>query len=313
MEQPPTTLTQRISGITVGTLITVSMVVAIFFTRRNQRLGRGDWQGAKKLAGFLFLGWMLVWVTAGHHVPAVEMEIQSFVIACSAALLIAVLSAVLYMAVEPFVRRRMPELMIGWARLLEGRWRDPRVGRDVMLGALIGSASALLLHASNALPTWIPVLGQTPVPPNTLLLEGGSRVPAALLQYGVFSLRALSLFPIYFLLRVLLRKEWAALVATMVLFSLANLGGENVALETPFAILQGVLMGWAMGRVGLLGTVVMVFYRLVLSALPVPIDSATPYSLSTILVLALMLAMVGYALRISIGSRPLFSVAALDD
>jgi len=46
---------------------------------------------------------------------------------------------------------------------------------------------------------------------------------------------------------------------------------------------------------------------------PVPIDSATPYSLATILVLALMLALAGYALRISIGSRPLFSAAALDD
>ena len=55
------------------------------------------------------------------------------------------------------------------------------------------------------------------------------------------------------------------------------------------------------------------FYRLVLSALPVPIDSAAPYSLSTILVLGLMLALAGYALRISIGSRPLFSAVALDD
>ena len=64
---------------------------------------------------------------------------------------------------------------------------------------------------------------------------------------------------------------------------------------------------------GLLATVVMVFYRFVLSALPLPIDSATPYSLSTILVVALMIAVAGYGLRVSIGSRPLFSVAALDD
>jgi hypothetical protein len=55
-----------------------------------------------------------------------------------------------------------------------------------------------------------------------------------------------------------------------------------------------------------------VFYRLVLGALPVPIDAATPYALSTILVLTLMLALAGYALRVSIGSRPLFSAAALD-
>ena len=313
MEQPPTTLTRRISTFTIGTLIAVSVLVALFLTRRNQRLGLADSKGAVKLAGFLFMIWMLVWVTAGHHVPAIDLELQSFGIACSGSLLFAALCAVMYVAVEPYVRRRMPELMIGWARLLEGRLRDPRVGRDVLLGALLGSASALLLHASNALPTWIPVLGQTTVPPNPWLLEGGIRVPAALLQYGTFSVRALSLFLIFFLLRVLLRKEWAALAATMVLFSLASLGGENVALETPFAVLQGVLIGWVIGRIGLLATVVMVFYRFVLSAVPVPIDSATPYSLATILVLALMLALAAYALRISIGSRPLFSAAALDE
>ena len=32
------------------------------------------------------------------------------------------------------LRRRWPELLISWSRLLAGRWRDPRVGRDMLLG-----------------------------------------------------------------------------------------------------------------------------------------------------------------------------------
>jgi hypothetical protein len=146
------------------------------------------------------------------------------------------------------------------------------------------------------------------------MLEGGSHVLSALIAFGTISLiRALSLFFILFLLRVALRREWISLIAVMILLSLANLGGENVALETPFAIFQGVLMGWAIGRIGLLATTVMWFYRSVLGAAPLPFDASAPYAFSTILVLGFLLALAGYALRISIGSRPLFSGAALDD
>src|SRR5687768_18051298 len=38
-----------------------------------------------------------------------------------------------YLAGEPFVRRRWPWQVISWNRLLAGRWRDPLVGRDVLI------------------------------------------------------------------------------------------------------------------------------------------------------------------------------------
>ena len=44
------------------------------------------------------------------------------------------------MAVEPFARRTWPKLLISWQRLLNGRFRDPLVGRDVLLGGLVGAA-----------------------------------------------------------------------------------------------------------------------------------------------------------------------------
>ena len=47
-----------------------------------------------------------------------------------------------YLALEPYVRRRWPEALIGWNRMLAGRWKDPRVGRDVLLlGLMVGLAS----------------------------------------------------------------------------------------------------------------------------------------------------------------------------
>src|SRR5437870_3095440 len=47
--------------------------------------------------------------------------------------------------VEPFVRRRWPQMLISWTRLLSGRFNDPMVGRDI----LIGAAAATL-----AIGTW---------------------------------------------------------------------------------------------------------------------------------------------------------------
>ena len=257
---------------------------------------------------------LLQWAASAHHVPSVEHEVRSFTAACAQGLMFAAMAAIVYLAVEPYVRRRMPELMIGWARLLEGRLRDPRVGRDVLAGAVMGIASALILHASNALPTWLPILGQTTVFPHPWMLEGGRHALGALIVVASVSLvSALSSFFVLFLLRVALKREWVSLVAMMILMSLANLGGENVALETPFAVFQGVLMAWALGRVGLLAGATMWFYRIVFSSVPLPIHGAAPYALTTMLVFGLMLALAGYAMRISVGSRPLFSAAALDE
>jgi hypothetical protein len=47
----------------------------------------------------------------------------------------------LYLAVEPYVRRAWPERIVSWTRLVAGRFGDPLVGRDVLIGLLIGVAT----------------------------------------------------------------------------------------------------------------------------------------------------------------------------
>ena len=48
-------------------------------------------------------------------------------------------------ALEPFARRRWPEMLISWSRAVSGRWRDPLVGRDLLIGAVVGTALGLIL------------------------------------------------------------------------------------------------------------------------------------------------------------------------
>jgi hypothetical protein len=40
-------------------------------------------------------------------------------------------------ALEPYLRRRWPERIISWNRLLAGEFRDPLVGRDILIGSLL--------------------------------------------------------------------------------------------------------------------------------------------------------------------------------
>ncbi len=39
----------------------------------------------------------------------------------------------IYLALEPQVRRRWPHTLISWTSLMTSRWKDPIVGRDVLL------------------------------------------------------------------------------------------------------------------------------------------------------------------------------------
>ena len=123
----------------IGIVLWVSLlVVGAMLARRNLRLGRGDRRGAFRLAAFAFATWAVAWSFGVHHVPnfgelALFNEFVAWGLLWSGSLW------VLYIAMEPFVRRRWPATLISWSRLLAGGFRDPLVGRDVLVGCLFGS------------------------------------------------------------------------------------------------------------------------------------------------------------------------------
>src|SRR5215471_15409890 len=60
---------------------------------------------------------------------------------------------VLYVAVEPYVRRRWPHTLITWTRLLSGEFRDPLVGRDILIGCAGGMVLNLERHGRALITT----------------------------------------------------------------------------------------------------------------------------------------------------------------
>jgi hypothetical protein len=113
------------------------LILAVFLAWRNMRLHRGDARGASRLVAFTLFLDMLLWLCGVSHVPTPH-ELQSFFQTLSWALLRAGICWIVYVALEPYVRRRWPQIMITWSRLLGGGVHDPLVGGHLLIGGAFG-------------------------------------------------------------------------------------------------------------------------------------------------------------------------------
>jgi serine/threonine-protein kinase len=299
-----------IAAVTV-TLLSILMIVLGLTTGRSRlKAGRGDWRGGLRLAGVMIIARLLRWAVYAHHNLDLGDELDSFAFSTAFGILQAFVVFFLYLAVEPQVRRRTPELLIGWARVLQEKFTDPRVGRDVLVGALFGTASVLVLYVVNALPTWIPFHAQTPIPPNTDALHGGRVLLGALFSLPTDILvPAFTLFGLWFLLRLLFRRALPAAIGLAVIMTLLALGAENQVLELPGALLQGVLVAWVISRHGLLAIVSMWLMRALLLITPLPFSPTAPYAFQTVLCLGLIVVLIVLSFRASLGGRPALSLS----
>ena len=120
------------------TLVVLAFAASAALGRRNLRMGIGDRASARKMAVFVACTGSLFAILRAHHVPSALEEI-TFVLAVSGWVLVwTAFCWMIYIAIEPYVRRRWPAMLMSWVRLLQGRVRDPRVGRDVLFGVLAG-------------------------------------------------------------------------------------------------------------------------------------------------------------------------------
>jgi hypothetical protein len=111
---------------------------------RNVGAGRADRRGALRLGVLVFLiggaaqGFLEVLAT-----PAAREQLFGFTFdLLKWTLLLAALISLLYLALEPEIRRRRPRAAVAWTRLLRGGIRDPLVGRELLLGLACGAALA---------------------------------------------------------------------------------------------------------------------------------------------------------------------------
>jgi hypothetical protein len=316
-------------GLRMRTIVgPLSFVVALLLAMRNLRLGRGDRRGATRLSLFLF--------AAGGMSNALETgDLQVLSKGPTLVLFVPAFVWLLYIALEPHIRRVWPDTMFGWSRLLAGRVRDPLVGRDVLLGVLVAIGNTLILGLHTMLRQWSGRPPQFPtgadgnpfdgVAASSDLLLGGryalSRIIGSVMSIPVWG-TIMSTFLLLFVLYMLLRRRSLAIAAMIlgltVVYVLSNggwlLANAPAAHFAPsfgdvaiFAAVQTAVVLIAV-RFGLLTMLVASFVSMLLALLPIAIDSSVPYASSSRLIVATVIALAAYGWHTALAGRPLFGV-----
>ena len=280
----PLGATQIVNRIFLIIILLVPVLAALFLARWNFVHGKGDRRGATRLAILIFfLHLALLPFTA--HVSSVGDFFSLLAYAISTALFWGGAVWVLYLALEPYVRRYWPQAIISWTRALGGRLRDPLIGRDVLYGVGLGVLMCDLYGIRFRL---VGQLGASPVPMSTdYLLSARMAIGAWFTQIPASISSTLLMFLLLFLFRVVLRKSWLAAAGFVVLFTaLKSVSSNYPAVDWPIqAILYTALAAGAL-RYGLVTLAVALYTADMTLNLPISLNPSAWYFTTSALALA---------------------------
>lgn len=291
--------------------------------RYNWLSGRADVRGALRIGALAFLAHLAFRLLDAHD--AINAFVTRPILAYAAGQ--GALTGMLYVALEPWVRRWWPHAMIGWARVVAGRWRDPLVARDILvavativaLGCVTGAAQLGSMLLGGRLPEDVAPSLASQRPGFVLASLEGSRFTAASLLHSIAAgiPFAASIFFVLAMFRFLVRSPWLGIGAFAV-----------------FAWAVTVFRAWAWGafqdwttlavaaaivavvtvvalRFGLLVVIVMQCMAGFLNHAILTTNFAEWYGRSSLIAVLLVSALTIWAFRVSLGGRPLLSPRAV--
>ena len=306
MNAPAVSLGKKVQQVLALLLVLSLLLGAGYLARRNYRHGRGDREGAFRLAAVMFGLEMLLWLCRGHLVASLGM-VFFFVLAVSTGLFLSGTTWMLYLALEPWVRRRWPHAIISWSRVLSGQFRDALLGRDILLGVMLGVVWILIIRTGLI---FMMRMGAYPEMYNTAYLLGGRAALGAWL--GQISSSILGTLQFFFLLlglKVVLRKDWLAAIAFVAIFALPRgFSSSYVPIELPMLILVYAIAVLIVFRFGLAPLAVAIFTVDMFSSVPFSADLSTWYMPTSILALLSVVALAGWGFYHSLGGEPLWVV-----
>ena len=312
-EQLPQSGSERAFVISIIAVFMIALIGSALIARRNLRLDRGDIQGALRVAFVYFAARILYWLFGVHHSGTVQGEFLLFLYHLSLATFAAFYIWLLYIALEPFIRRRWPHRIISWSRLLRGEFRDPLVGRDILIGAACGAVITLLTVST---PVVLRGLGR----PFGLVTSPGSTLVgthfferlAAQITAGLFL--SLIMFFLLLLAVIILRSEWVALgVVLIVTTLLGTLVAGGSLRDIPSAVLSGLILIFLLYRYGLLAVAMAVFFAHLWVFYPITTELRAWYAIDFVIAASFLVAVAAFACYTSMGGQRMFAGKLLED
>jgi len=276
------------------------LVVGGFFARRNILRGRGDARGALRLVAFAAVLNCTYGLSNYHYVPRPDYISVQFAM-LGIPLFFALLAWIGYMAVEPYARRTWPKLMVSWQRLLNGGLRDPLVGRDVLAGALAGSAMIFVFGGLNG------VIGITEAFPVPQFFGEGvlPTVGFAAWQPSQACTTALIYLGLLTIATGILRRRWLALGVTSLVFC-ASLSPSSLT-DLGLAVLFVIVFLTVLTRLGLVAAAS--FFVIVFAGFSPPLTLGQWYAGRAMIALLFPLALLLWSFYVSLGGQPIFGSA----
>ncbi len=296
-----------VAPLAVVAVITLTVVIggAVFLGRRNLRLGRGDQAGAMRVAGTLGTLAIVAGFLAAHQTWELFSTMLTGVLLTAKGVLVGLAAYMIYIALEPDVRRRSPETMISWSRALRGRLTDPLVGRDLLIGAALGVLVQILGQLGHMAPAWIgkaPTLATPSVGFNATLPFDLATVMAQVIASVLF---ASALVLVYLLLYVLIRRR-SITTAVFVLLLLAGTAVmEGMSVSFVFAALKVGVVVLTLARFGMLPLIVALTVAGALEQIPMTFDPQSLFGPSSYGLMALIVLTAVYGLRTSLAGQRL--------
>jgi tRNA A-37 threonylcarbamoyl transferase component Bud32 len=230
-------------------LLPVLLVAGVFAARRNIRMGRVDARGAWRIALWVMACRSVAWLFDTDHVASLSDESRLAAEGLGRSLFSAAQAWLGYLAAEPYIRRRRPQTIIGWRRLLDGKLADPIVGRDVLIGVAVGAA--MVLVAPRTGNTWQSTIA--------MIFYVNTRA----IFYAVFGLFLLTLLRSVFRPRIIGSVAWLVLATGILMRS-------SSVFDAVTAALLGAIVFITLRQFGLLATIAALFAFLSLTSTRVP-------------------------------------------
>jgi serine/threonine-protein kinase len=295
----------RVQILAIWILTCVGGFFVLLLARRNWKLRRTDMQGAWRVAAARFILAGAAWAGLVHPVIGVAFFEH---IAASAGdwLMDAAVLFVVYLALEPAVRARWPHSIVTWNRVLAGRWRDPQVASDVLLGAAVGTGMYTFFKLTFALMPHV-----QPVSFDVNLrfamgvrqwIGGNAHNLAGGLRFGLL------IFLTIFGLRRMLRNDMLAALAAAVMFTLmqgdVSYSEERLIMMALYIVVYGAL-AFVLLRSGLVATIATLFFADSGNGVILGMNWNNWYAPAGLASLLLLVGIAVYAFRLSLGGRDL--------
>jgi hypothetical protein len=302
----------------VMALVILIAIGAAFLSIRNVRTGRIDLKGTTRVGIFVFTAAAVVGLLRADHLASLGGELLILAWVLTASVLSTAAILLLSVAVEPLVRRWWPELLISWNRLIAGEFRDPIIGRDILIGLAVGFTNVTSFYVAGLARDYL--YGKDLTRQSTVGLNALNGIPDFISYFigtSVFSVfNAFGILTILLVFYLIFRRKLVGVSVLAVFWALY--------ITLPFLFNRGVVafliqavviasFVFVYARFGLLTILASSFVIGLNNTLPVTLDPARPYFAESLVTMGIFAALGCFAFYISLGNQKLFEGKGIED